>query len=339
VLSKFIWLSINAAMVYSIFELIKSRLPLANFSSSQKRILVLLGILVSLRFLHDNIHTSQITIFILYLCLEALDSITREKFVQGALLLALGINIKLLPIVFLPYLFYRGYFRAGWMTLVFLPLLLYIPALLIGWDQNQQLLDSYARLINPLNRNHVLDLDENSFHSLSTLFATYLSDHPVNRYGLSWKQNVADLSFERLSMLLNGVRLLLAVFSLYFFRSLPFKRARTNLQQFWEISYLLLLIPLMFPHQQHYAFLFACPAAVYVSYYCIQFKPRLSKQKYYLLISSFVLAFLMMNLQFLVGEFSRYYEHFKILTFGTLLLIPVLAACVPPKEGTALLQE
>jgi hypothetical protein len=38
-----------------------------------------------------------------------------------------------------------------------------------------------------------------------------------------------------------------------------------------------------------------------------------------------VVIFLCGNLKILLGEFNRYYEHFKILTYGALLLIPLLA--------------
>jgi hypothetical protein len=31
------------------------------------------------------------------------------------------------------------------------------------------------------------------------------------------------------------------------------------------------------------------------------------------------------NLKLILGEFNRYYEHYKILSYGALLLIPLLA--------------
>lgn len=39
--------------------------------------------------------------------------------------------------------------------------------------------------------------------------------------------------------------------------------------------------------------------------------------------------YLLVNLNLLIGEYKPYYEHFKILTFGALLLIPVLAYLTP----------
>ncbi len=133
-------------------------------------------------------------------------------------------------------------------------------------------------------------------------------------------------------MVLNLTRLSLIALSLYFFASLPFKRSPGPKHQFREISYLLLLIPLIFPHQQHYAFLFAVPAFVFCLYYLIQNKDRLHKGKYYFLTISLVLIYLVCDLKLLAGEFNHYYEHFKILTYGALLLIITLAICDPKEK-------
>jgi len=55
-----------------------------------------------------------VTILIMYLCIEGLHTLRRAKN-AGAWLIALGINIKILPVVFLPYLMLRGEFKAlGW---------------------------------------------------------------------------------------------------------------------------------------------------------------------------------------------------------------------------------
>jgi hypothetical protein len=37
-----------------------------------------------------------------------------------------------------------------------------------------------------------------------------------------------------------------------------------------------------------------------------------------------IFIYLSANLKLLLGEFNRYYEHFKVLTYGALLVIPLL---------------
>ena len=128
----------------------------------------------SLRFFLDNIHYSQITIFILWCTAFGLQLILNNKTIAGSALLALGINIKLLPIVFLPYLIYRGYFKAFTYTVLFYFSYLFLPALFIGFNYNLSLIKTWLSLINPANQNHILDVEERSFHSLSTLLSTLL---------------------------------------------------------------------------------------------------------------------------------------------------------------------
>src|SRR5688572_493423 len=83
--------------------------------------------LFALRFLHENIHASQVSILILWCCVFGIYNITSGRTVRGAALLALGINIGLLPLVFLPYLIYRGDFRALGLTVFFYVLSMVLP--------------------------------------------------------------------------------------------------------------------------------------------------------------------------------------------------------------------
>ncbi len=331
-LSKFIWLALNIFFVYRIFQVIKNLLPLHSFSKNQLLLMRIGGFAFSFRFIYENLHHSQTTILLLFLSLQGLQLIFSNKPLTGALLIALGINIKLLPIVLLPYLFYRGFFKAGSLVIVFCISMLLIPALFIGWNYNQTLFNTWLSLINPSSTVHVLDTEERSFHGLSTLLSTLLVQDVPDVYALPIKRNIADVSLENLNTILNCVRLLLIGFSLWFFRSLPFIAVSGLKHQFREVSYLLMLIPLIFPHQQHYGFLFICPAFVFCLYYLIQNKNFLSKVKFYFIMLSCCAIYVVCNLKILLGEYNYYYEHFKILTYGALYLIVVLATCVP-KEG------
>ena len=41
------------------------------------------------------------------------------------------------------------------------------------------------------------------------------------------------------------------------------------------------------------------------------------------------IAYFLTNSHFILGEFNDYYNHFKTLTYGILILLGVLAACSP----------
>jgi hypothetical protein len=326
-----LWLGANLFFVFRIFTLIKNLLPLHDFTKNELLALRIGGFLFSLRFIHENLHYLQITILILYVSLQGIQLVfsNKPKPFWGALLIALGINIKLLPLVLIPYLFYRGFFKATVYIIAIYAGMLFLPALLIGWEQNQILISTWAHLINPLNSNHILDAEERSFHGLSTLFSVLFVENPGDSHALLIKRHIANISLEHLKLILNIVRAALILFTFYFLRSAPFKQAPGLKHRFWELSYVLLLIPLIFPHQQHYGFLFICPAFIFCLYYFIQNRKTLSKGKYYFLMISGILIYLLCDLKLIFGNYNEYYEHFKILTYGALFLIIVLAFCRP----------
>ena len=321
---KFGWLLLNVIIYFNLIYLfIKSKLLLI-LNEKQKKLFIFLVIIFSLRFFLDNIHYSQITLIILWCCIFGLYLITNNKPISGAAILALGINIKLLPIVFLPYLIYRGYFKAFAFTILFYLVYMFSPSLFIGHDYNISLLKTWLSLINPSNQNHVLDVEERSFHGLSTLLSTLFVKDVPDVYALTLKRNIADVSVATLATILLFTRLALVSFTLFFLKLKPFVKALTDWQQCIEISYMLLLIPLIFPHQQHYAFLFIVPAFASTLFFLILHYNTIEKKTKLTVMILLALIYLCANLKLLLGEFNHYYEHYKIVTYGALLLIPLL---------------
>jgi len=320
---KFAWLLLNVFLFFQMLGLLLKSELVQNLEERKRWVFLSVIFVFSLRFFLDNIHTSQITIVILASCVYGVYYIAKEKPIKGALILALGINIKLLPIVFLPYLIYRGYFKAFFITITFYLVFLILPSVFIGIEYNFLLLKTWLNLINPINQNHVLDVDERSFHGLSTLLSTLLVKDVPDMYALPLKRNIADISLSALSVILQGARLILVSFTLFFLGFKFFTKTKGNWKQCLEVSYILLIIPLIFPHQQHYAFLFAIPAVGCISYYLLSAEIPAARKK--IIVLSLVVIYLTFNLKLLLGEFNRYYEHYKILTYGALLLIPLLA--------------
>ncbi len=328
-----IWLAINAIFLFRIVILVSKYFDLDKLTKTQLWLFAILSLAFSLRFILSNFHTQQITICILYLVLEGLQLIFSGNKIAGALLIALGINIKLLPIVLLPYLLYRREFTASFLVVFFYAVMLFLPALVLGFAQNNSLISSWWNLINPANSIHNLDVEERSFHSLSTLLATLLVEHVPDKYALPIRRNIMDISYAHLVMVLNSVRVLLVCFSFYFFRTGPFISKVSNTHRIVEISYLLLLVPLIFPHQQDYAFLFIMPAVVYIIYYVITERNNISVGRFRTILTILILSYLLCNLRLLVGAYRQYYDHFKILTYGALLVIPLLVICYPLKKS------
>lgn len=333
---KFGWLLLNLGLFFKMFQTLATSVYVKRLSEKKQMIFLICTFVFSLRFLLDNIHYSQITILILSCCIYGICNILRGREISGSLILALGINIKLLPIVFLPYLLYRGCFKAFFMTLCFYIISLLLPSIIIGHDYNMLLLHTWLNLVNPANQSHMLDVDERSFHGLSTLLSTLFVKDVPDVYAMPLKRNIADVSLQSLSRIILGVRLALVAFTLYFLKAKPFTKPASLTSSLLEMSYMLLLIPLIFPHQQHYAFLFTVPAFAMVAYRLIDDFNTMAVVKRSVIITLLSLVFLSASLKLLLGVYNNYYEHFKILTYGALLLIPLLVWVSLKKEKTAL---
>lgn len=330
---KVAWLALNILFTYRIFRICFSYLDTSGLQRKSVMLLAMLSFAFVLRFARDNFHVAQMTICMLYLPLEGMNFILKGKKMAGAALIALAINIKLLPLVLVPYLLYRRELAAVAMVITGYVAFMFLPALFIGYDHNSFLLHEWWKLVNPTNTEHVIDVSERSFHGLSTLLPTLLMENVHEDYALALKRNIADLTPTQVNLVLNAVRLALAAFTLYFLRSMPFKRAGSKLQTLWELSYIFMLVPLIFPHQQHYAFFFILPAVIYVLYFLMmQYQSRFihfSKRKFYSAAALMAVIFLVCNSTILLGTFREYYDHFKILTYAALLLIIPLAMCRP----------
>lgn len=321
---KLVWLLINMFLYLHLFRLLMKSSWVKQLNEKKKTIFLFGTFLFSFRFLHENIHASQITILIFWCCVYGLYRIHQGKTISGSAILALGINIKLLPLVLLPYLLYRKEFRAFIFTTSFYVFSLFLPSIIIGHDYNITLLKTWLSLINPTNTRHVLDVDERSFHGLSTLLSTLLVEKVPDYYAMDLKRNIMDVPLSVLAKVLLFARLFLISLTLVFIRDWPFKRLRSPWNLAMEVSYILLIIPLIFPHQQHYAFLFTVPAFSMCLYFLVDRYALLSASQRNFAIVMLSLIYLLGNLKIVLGTFNSFYEHYKILTYGALLLIPML---------------
>lgn len=331
--AKLIWLSINLVLAYRTWRICLSFLPLSKLSKRALMVLTVLSALFVLRFMRDNIHLGQMTIVMLYLSLEGISLITKERKTAGAALIALAINIKLLPLVLLPWLFYRREVLAGTLVVVFYAALMLLPSLFIGHQYNLFLIREWAVLVNPVKPQHLIDVSEKSLHGLSTVLPTLLMEVVRENEQLPIRRNIANLTSSEVATLLMVARLVLMTITLYFLRTRPFRKAPSPLHLFWEVSYILLLIPLIFPRQQSYSFLMMAPALVYLCYFFFMTRQYgyayFSRSRFKLVVAVMSLVFLVCNATIILGHCREYYEHFKILTYAALITIIPLALCRP----------
>lgn len=318
--TEFIWLLLSGVMIYRTFGLIQKYLNFSQFSKKEFRWFVIITTFFTLRFLLYNIAMIQITIFLLWAIFESIDLIKRDKFIIGSLLLAFAINVKLLPLVILPYLLYRGYFKATGLVVGFSVIFLYLPVLFLGTDFNSFLLHEWWQVINPTKKEHLIEAGAGS-QNLVGLIPVFITE---TQGDLNVQRNFLNLSVETAIQITSLVRLALIALTLYFLKW-PFKRDVSNLNELRSLSYICLLIPLIFPHQQKYAFIFLYPMIMYLSYYCfLLYKHQWNRQSKIYTFSLLTIGFILSPFigSDIVGKMNYdLIHHFRLLGIVALLLI------------------
>lgn len=326
-----IWLLFNVWCLYRIGKLLVHYLDLELVSERQLQWILTLTFLLNLRFILYNFSLIQLTIFLLWGSLESIRLFREQKYIRGGMLLALIINIKILPIVLLPYLLYRNEWKSFVSCLLFLVVFLFLPAVIIGWDFNTLLYQSWWGTINPSNEEHLLETGLGP-HSLTALIPTLLTP-TIGEINLP--RNILSLSESSAILVMNCIRLCLVSLTIYFLRWPPFKNAGSRMKELYELSYLFLLVPLVFPHQQKYAFVFMIPAVFYTSAFMVclyESDDKSTKKLFQWLRFPAMLFFVCTTLTTdgLIGkELNQISQHFKIVTYGALVLILLLVICRP----------
>lgn len=333
---NFIWLLLNIYFLYRTWQLITSWLDIKEFDARSTHLLFFLIFLFTIRFIHDNFGRIQMTIYLLWSILESVHSFRNRHPVKGSAILALAINIKIMPVVLIPYLLYRNHIRPVLYTMGFLLVFLLIPSFFAGYGFNNLLLSEWWSVVNPWNKEHLIEA-EWGIHSLTALIPALL--HKTSGE-LDLRRHLIHLDLQYVEIILHTARLLLILFTLYFLSTLPFKPARSKLYEFWELSYIILLIPLIFPHQQKYAFVLMLPAIAYIFYFLI-YLHRFNHEEYdrsrwkRIVVCMFLFWVLTtLTTSGIIGwSLTKVTQHYKTITCGAILLLIVLARCHPRYTG------
>ena len=329
-ISAFIWKILNIFLLFKIFQFIEELLFQSHLKSAIRSKATLLLMLGSFFLVYSNLHLVQLTIVILFLCFESLNqTFYKKKPLLGGLLLGLAMCFKLTPIVFLPYLLYKQQWRSFNSALVVLFTAILIPSIYVGWELNLTLWQNWFSALTPENPDWAtFDMNNRKNHGisawLSTLFIANIEDNVVR---FTHRRHLIDFGYTATKYLIYGGRVTLMLLTFYFLKNR--KESDIQLKLFWEWSYLFLVIPLFFPQQRLYNFLFLLPALSYIIAY--QIKKYTVKKK--VTWGLFLLFFLMLlfNLEILIGIFRKYLWYHKYMTYATFLLLGLLLYCKPGK--------
>lgn len=318
---KLIWLALQVVMLFEIWRIVLDRLNITKAQQLKRWGFGFVLVLFNVRLLRDNLHLGQMTILLLFLSLKGLDLIFKQKSFLGSALLAWGIVVKVLPIVVIPYLAYRKQWKATIATVALSAGYLALPYLYQNTTQYSDLLKSRWLLLNPTNAEHILDTSERSFHSMTTLTSILFHAQCDDLHILPYRRHIVDCDVQTVKWISLISRLALVCSFLWVLRSKPFDAGKDE-NHFREWAYLLMLIPLIFPHQQHYAFFMMMPGLAWlIARYWTGAKIwKWHSGRTWLL----VFIFITMNVHFLLGVWSGYYNHFKVLTYGGLAALGLM---------------
>jgi hypothetical protein len=330
-ISKIIWLLLSYALLYRTFKLLLGYFDITLLTNNEYKFWILSIALLSYQFIMYNVSMIQITFFLMWAIFESINQFVKGKYILGGSILGLAINIKLMPILILPFLFYRGYFKALVFTMLTFIALLFVPAISLGKDFNLFLLSEWWAIINPGNKEHLFETGIGT-HSLVALLPVYLTETIGE---LEFKRNLFNLDHQTVELIINTSRFLILALSIVYLRSMPFKKENNKLKSFWEISYFVLIIPLLLPHQQKYAFILAVPMISYLLYFFITTGKAQKTKGYYLSFYAFLVCALfytpLYGSDVLGYSLFNFTQHYRLLSISTILFIPLSIFCNPLK--------
>ena len=324
-LAAIVFKLLNLILLFRIWKLIEKYVDLRSITVKQHWWLAL-SFLAVIFPLYRNFHNLQLTIILIYCVLEGLYQLRdKKRNFLGAVLIGLGIMTKVSPIVIVPYLIYRKHFKAVIYFVIVMAGFVLFPSIFIGWEKNTILWTDWWAQIDPDSEVNAFDMNSRKNHGVSAWLASLFIDgirHEESTIEL--RRHLIDIAPESVKAIILMARLFLAGFMLYFLRSLPFRSQNNQLHQLWEISYLLLVIPLLFPQQRIYNFLFLLPAMSYIIYHLLRWPERYKRIRYLA-----ILGIVLLNFELILGAFRYYYWHFKTLTYATIAILIALALIKP----------
>ena len=309
---KWIWFVLNTALFVRIFFLLRIHV----FKTEKTAALIFFFLLLLFgKIVLVNYTFNQISVLILWTMFEAYHLLKKGHWIWAILILCLGINIKIMPIVLAPYFVVMGKkpLQIVGLGIAALLLFLYLPALFIGFDNNQCLIGEWLKTLNPVSDIHVMQTYEYGFTDLSSMLTKFLSAEPVY---LEPQLNVADLSKSSLFLLTNAIRAMLLGAVVY----LAFKAKHAVFavdKTFVIVAGFMALIPLCFPHQREYSFMFSMPMFAILMLIMV----KLKSAKYYALFIAFVaLAGNLVWIDFAGQTAVDIFKHYRLITMGMLAI-------------------
>jgi hypothetical protein len=315
---KAVWMLVGFAMLNRIYVVMREFLQLQH--KNKETWLLIAMALLGYNAVFLNLLYGQLTILIVWCCLEGARLMNNDKKPLGGLVYSLGINIKILPVFF----FWYYLLKKDWKAMLFIglgiALLILIPFLYLPADFHAQLIKDWLGLLNPINKEHVNTVGEGGFTDFASLLTRYFTNTSIRGEG---NYSLAALSTRHIFLIQWIFRLVVVICCGWMMlRFLP-KRFSDKALTYAGVSFFLACIPVAFPHQRDYSVLMCFPATTLMlhSYIVAGYRPKL-----WILSLSFISLLLMGSVVFsplLPWPVRHFLMESRTPGLGMLLFLPV----------------
>jgi len=335
-IARVIWALINIALIVRLWRIISSLIKNSLELNKKFNIQLTVGVVfISLGFLNHNLILGQITIVILWLTLEGLyQIIIQKKTIPGALLLALGIAIKIIPVLGLFYLFFKRKYKAIVICICFVIAGLFFPSIIIKHSYHLKMLSNWIETIKPTRNKYVFENNLGT-QSLNAVLPTYFYDfNDAEKALANPKRQIISVPHDTLVIIMQTIRILI-VFSILLLIFYKYNQRKTeSIYFYWEFSYLALVSALIFPHQQKYAMLYFVPAGSYMILFVLlifRLKWNVSlKYKIIAILASFLMFISAIMGRDIVGDYMVYlFDYYRVIGLINLIFLIFLILIKP----------
>lgn len=338
-IARVIWHLANLYVIFRIWKIVSQMPKLVGFlSEKQTKWWNILILLMSIGFFIHNVNLGQVTFLIMWLTIEGLYLVLyKEKNWQGALLLALGINIKIIPLLALFYLFFKQKYRALVWIGTFLLASFILPGFVIGHKQNIDLMLTWKETISPTGKKYTFENNDGCI-SLNASIPAYFYDFGGDVKGekLGLERKLFFVEHNVLVAFLQVARFSVVAFFLLVILYRRKSRDNTLLYFFWELSVFTMVTLLIFPHQMKYSLFLFIPVEGYLLLFIfrtfnLHWKISLS-EKFATCLSLIILAmFSLMGRDIIGNRFADILGFYQFVGISNILTLWILWVYKPEK--------
>ena len=172
-------LYLNEGATQPIFGWIKRNLWLSEIDRNLERVFIFV-LIISARFWLNSIEHGQVNLLVWGMVLAAIYFLRSDRTTIGSAILSMSIAIKILPLLFLFYFFVRKRYGIVAWSLGWLAIFTLVPALILGWHQNLELLIAwYQKILGPNFEHGAIGVGDSN-QSFPAMLIRFLSNTPAN---------------------------------------------------------------------------------------------------------------------------------------------------------------